>query len=380
MEVKKILYISDVNSNEPIFHSQVLPHYKELNKNFEIKLLVLGRGEEADYDYYYNSVKGDYFYFLAKGNYKKEKARLSTFLKKNTFDLIYSRGTRGGLLGTIIKNDYYNGNIALVNDVRADVIDEHKDNILNKNIFHHSNKKIFKNADILFLVSHFLKNKVCNKYNFSQGQSFVFPTFVPDEKFNFKMANRILLRREMNILDQDIVLLYSGNLATWQNIEVILDAFSKTLNKSLKMIFLTKEQGIYELIKKYGIEDNRIRIKSVEYAKIEAYYHAADFGLLIRDNTDTNKSAAPTKFSEYVNSGLSVIINSIEADYVIDFSNKNLSGFLLESKHDLLNCFNKLSSTDVKRNVVEINTLKTIVNNQTDILLELLENFGNRQK
>jgi hypothetical protein len=131
------------------------------------------------------------------------------------------------------------------------------------------------------------------------------------------------------------------------------------------MIFLTNAPEINSLVNKYQIPADKIRIRSAKYADIEKYYHAADFGLLIRDNTVTNKSAAPTKFSEYLNAGLSIII---ESDYVRQFKRLKPEGFLLPKKEDLTACFNSITKSDVKRNNLKINTLAGIVKEQRDIL------------
>ena len=122
------------------------------------------------------------------------------------------------------------------------------------------------------------------------------------------------------------------------------------------------------LVKKYGLLDDKIKVKSTHYDSIEKYYHASDFGILIRDNTETNKSAAPTKFSEYVNSGLSLITNHIEADYIQIFKEKKLKGCLLEKKEDLLNCFNSLTTLQAQRNILKINTVSELVRRQEEIL------------
>lgn len=377
--MKKILYISDITSSEPIFHSQVMPHINELKKYFNVTLMVLSRknkmklGKNVDLDYY--SVNGDYFYYLAKIIFLKQKKRIQFTVKSAKFDLIYSRGIRGGIVGSFIKKFIYNNRILLLNDIRGDALDEHAGNFINKVILDHSNKIIYKNADILFIVSNYLKKKICQDYSFNTDKAYVFPTFVKDYKFDFNNKNRESIRKELYFSNEDIVILYSGNLSKWQNIETILSAFKLSSNPNLKMLILTINKGIVPLIKKYDLPNDKIKIKSAVYEDIEKYYHAADFGILIRDNIDTNKSAAPTKFSEYVNSGLSLIINSIEADYVQIFKNEKLKGFLLDKKESLLNCFNEIGFSHVQRNSKKINILSNLVKNQAEILDNFLDHY-----
>lgn len=362
--MKTILYISDVNASEPIFHSQVLPHLNELREFYNVKLLGMSRGEDYQYDFTYQSTSGDYVKSAAAFNLKKNYNALNNFLKENEFDMIYSRGIRGGILGGLIKNKFYLKKISLINDVRGDVLDEHKNNYLKLFLLNQSNKFVFENSDKLFFVSSYLKEKYCKKYNLSLGAAYVCPTFVPDNKFDFNEKNRIRIRKNLEYSSEDIVIVYSGNLARWQNIELVLKAFSNSTNMQLKLLILTKATNIMDVLKKSNCDLSRISTKNVTYEDIEKYYHAGDFGILIRDNTDTNKCAAPTKFSEYVNSGLALIINRIESDYVDTFENLKIEGVVLEGKEDLNKYFNKLNLSLLKRNYLKINVLSDVVNIQ----------------
>jgi len=369
--MKRILYISDLNEAAPLYHSQILPQTVELRRYFDMTMLKMTKNEETGYindSFHYSSIKGDYYYYLAAINFYRQKESVNSFLKQGKFDLIYSRGLRGGLVGSFVKHYLYKNCITLLNDTRGFSLDGMKNNFINRVILSKSERFVFKSADILFLVSNYLKEKVCSQYQFDKNNAHVFPTFVADNKFDFNEENRALIRKGMQLSDGDIVLLYSGNLADYQNVEFFLKAYSRSTNPNLKMIFLTNAPEINSLVNKYQIPADKIRIRSAKYADIEKYYHAADFGLLIRDNTVTNKSAAPTKFSEYLNAGLSIIINDIESDYVRQFKRLKPEGFLLPKKEDLTACFNSITKSDVKRNNLKINTLAGIVKEQRDIL------------
>lgn len=377
--MKRILYISDLNDTVPIFHSQVIPHIRELKKFFDVTLMILNRNSkiksEKDLAVNYDSVKGDYFYYLAGINFLKQKKKVRAIIESAEFDLIYSRGIRGGIVGCFIKKSFYSNRITLLNDIRGDALDGQKHNFISKTILNHSTRIIYNSADLLFLVSNFLKKKICDDYSFDSNKAYVFPTFVADYKFDFNEANRKCIRKELDFSDTDIVILYSGSLVEFQNVDTILSAFKISSNPNLKMLILTKDKEIKPLIKKYDLASDKIKVKSLVYEEIEKYYHAADFGILIRDNTNTNKSAAPTKFAEYVNSGLSLIINSIEADYVQIFKDKKLEGFLLDKKEDLVNCFNNMAFSHIQRNVLKINTLSELVKKQKEILNDLKSDF-----
>lgn len=371
--MKTILYISDVNSSEPIFHSQVLPQVQKLREFVKVTFLVLSRKnaekEEFGNSYFYNSVSGDYSPFLSRVNFERQRRDLKKYFDGKKFDIIYSRGIRGGILGVFLKKFLFHNKIKLINDVRGDALDENKNRYWRKKTLDNANKYVFVNTDLLFLVSTYLKNKICNLYAFDKEKAFVFPTFVPDNKFSFNERNRLEIRKQLGYNETDIVVMYSGNLAKWQNIETILSAFSKTTNSFLRLLILTKDTRIEETLDRFNINREKVKFKSVLYDEIEKYYHAGDYGTLIRDNTDTNKSAAPTKFSEYVNSGLAVIINEIDADYVRTFKTKGLKGVLLPEKGELTSYFNQLHPSKIERNTAEINTLSSIIYEQKRILI-----------
>jgi hypothetical protein len=283
------------------------------------------------------------------------------------FDFIYSRGVRGGIVGGLIKGHFF-PDAVLLNDIRGFALDGMKKNFINRLVSRNSLKFITRSSQMLFIVSPYLKEKICNEYGFNPHNAHVFPTFVADHKFDFKEENRRHIRKELDFNDNDIVILYSGTLLQYQNLDTIVSSFKLSSNNNLKMLILSKDKAVHELITKYDVPQDKVRIKSASYEEIEKYYHAADFGILIRDNDDTNRSAAPTKFAEYVNSGLSLIINSIDAEYVRIFRKEQLKGVLLDKKEDLLNCFNHLDLSYVERNNAKINVLSDVVKRQKDIL------------
>lgn len=358
--MKTILYISDVNSNEPIFHSQVVPHVNALKKYYKVILLGMSRNDNFNYDFAYNSVKGDMHLPIAFYNFIQNKKITFKFLDNSNIDLIYSRGFRGGILGILLKKKYFNNSIKVINDVRADILDEHKENFINKNSFYLTSKYVINNSDVLFFVSTYLKNKYVKKFKFN-GVTEICPTFVPDGKFIYNEEVRKNIRKQLDYSDQDIVLLYSGNLAKWQNVEVILDAFEKTTNPLLKLLILTKDKGIKDIINNHSKKE-KIQTLSVNYDQIQDYYYASDYGLLIRDNTPTNICSAPTKFSEYINSGLNILGTQIDSDYCSFLKQNRLDNYLIKNKDELDKLFNVLDQPT--RNNIEINTLSSIVNKQ----------------
>jgi glycosyltransferase involved in cell wall biosynthesis len=357
-----------------LYQSQVINHIEELRRYFQVHEIILDSDinrstvHSSENVLKYKSIKGDLTYLISKANFILQYKEVSSYLQNIFFDMIYARGIRGGLVGHLI-NSQFNYELPLINDVRGDVLDENKENIVKKMVLHHANRKIFKGTNYIFTVSSYLRDKINAEYNFPVDNIEVFPTFVPDNKFEFNKKSRKAIRDDLGYDDEDVVLFYSGSAAKHQNIDCILSAFSKSKNEQLKLLILTRDnERMIPKIRKANLSEGDFQMFSVPYQDIQKYYHAADVGLLIRDNTDTNKSASPTKFSEYVNSGLYLCINEIESDYVKQFKELNLQGRLLSDKNDLKHFFEDLDQSSIKRNQVKINSLGILVENQVDIL------------
>ena len=364
--MKQILYISDVNASEPIFHSQVVPHVNELRKFYDVKLLCLSRGEQYNYDYNYSSVLVDYSIWVSYVNFKRNQTKLFDYLERNNFDLIYSRGFRGGILGALTKKYFYRKKIKLVNDIRGDALDELElldsffVKLIMKFVFNRTTKFIFKYSDGLHFVSSYLRNKYCSIYKY-KGKTEICPTFVPDDKFKFSETIRKEYRANLGYVVEDIVLLYSGNLAKWQNVDVILEAFEKCKDPAIKLLIITKDVRIEEMINSNNNKEN-IKLFTSDYNCIQNYYFTADYGLLIRDDIDTNRCSAPTKFSEYINSGLILISTNILSDYTDYLKSSSLSYVLINEKEELAAAMNSL--TKKERNNVKVNTLSQLIDIQ----------------
>ena len=84
-------------------------------------------------------------------------------------------------------------------------------------------------------------------------------------------------------------------------------------DKHYKIIFLAQqEKSIDRLREKFP---QQVLQKWVAHNQVTDILAACDYGILIRENTVTNQVASPTKFAEYLASGLPVIISANLGDY-----------------------------------------------------------------
>lgn len=122
-------------------------------------------------------------------------------------------------------------------------------------------------------------------------------------------------RRKMNFYSEDIVFIYSGSLAGWQSFDLLQRFISPlmTMDSRIKMLFLSDlDENILSLKGKFP---NQVLCKRVKPEEVPQYLMAGDYGMLIREQSDTNKVASPVKFAEYLACGLNIIISKDLGDY-----------------------------------------------------------------
>jgi hypothetical protein len=121
-----------------------------------------------------------------------------------------------------------------------------------------------------------------------------------------------------------VAVIYAGGTQPWQNVAGMLELAKNTKPWS-KFAFYSHEQKlIRKSAKKIGVA---IRAGFCDKDRLPAVYGAADFGLVLRDDTAVNRVACPTKLTEYLRFGVVPIVRSPQLG---DFYAKGYQ-FVLES-------------------------------------------------
>jgi hypothetical protein len=195
-----------------------------------------------------------------------------------------------------------------------------------------------KTADFRLSVSNALIKYWRDSYNYCENKHVVIPCTLNDEFANiqFTEENIISARRKMGFDSENVVLIYSGSTAEWQSLEIMADFIDRQLTNysNIRMIFLTDPNPVIsELMQKFPEKVKRFKVKSEE---VMMYLMSADYGLLIREQSVTNRVASPVKFAEYLACGLKVIISENIGDYS-KFLVSNGYGFVIDnSVHQLI--------------------------------------------
>jgi hypothetical protein len=130
-------------------------------------------------------------------------------------------------------------------------------------------------------------------------------------------------REQIGIKNEDLLFVYSGSVAGWQSFDILYKFVSGILDsdRKVKLLFLSDVDP--NIIKLQDEFKERVICKKVKPIEVPFYLQAADYGLLIREESLTNLVASPVKFAEYLACGLAVIISENLGDY---------SAFVLHNK------------------------------------------------
>lgn len=191
-------------------------------------------------------------------------------------------------------------------DVRGDKINEmtvRKKSKFEIFIFKVLFKKVLPNADLIMPVSDEMqfpiKANVLPKYNF-YDKSF----------FNFDLESAKVFRRELG-LENRFVIVYSGTYRYYQMNEESIRFFSQFLKifpDAFFQINTTSEKYLFKSVfDSYNISEKNYAIYNLDYKEVFQYQSFADIGFLMRENLPLNHYSFPTKFSEYLASGVPVL-------------------------------------------------------------------------
>ncbi len=196
-------------------------------------------------------------------------------------------------------------------------------------------RQIVYGSDAVFCVSDVLREYLINNYgskSLKSSKLTVIPGAADQSYFYFSEILRNETRKQLSCNDK-VVYLYSGRLDKhWQIPDKIFELFSYIYKHSVNAFFviLTPDTLIAD---KYcqacEIDKGSYITTYVELDGISPYLNAADYAVVLRENLPINHQASPTKISEYLLTGLSVIISKNVGDFS-GFIEKNQLGFVVD--------------------------------------------------
>ncbi|WP_317898621.1 hypothetical protein [Aurantibacillus circumpalustris] len=188
-------------------------------------------------------------------------------------------------------------------------------------------------SDFRMAVSNQLIDYWRKEYGYNDNKHVVIPCTLDTKHFSetgYRVSTSVLnLRKSLGFKESDIVFVYSGSTAPWQSFALLEKMVTPILDSDprVKLLFLSKEtEDIKKFKKKYV---DRIAIKWVAHEEVLNYLQCGDYGILIREQSTTNKVASPVKFAEYLYAGLPVLISENLGDFS-EYVAKNHCGHVLK--------------------------------------------------
>lgn len=176
-------------------------------------------------------------------------------------------------------------------------------------------------SDFKLAVSNALVNYWQENYNYRKANHVIIPcTLSNDFSFHFPSEEQLIEKRKaLGYSMEDILFIYSGSSAGWQSFGLVDDMMCQYLkHPHVKLIVLSDHFD--DSFKVMQLFKEKVSVQFVEPAKVKEYLYIADYGILFREQSITNKVASPVKFAEYLSCGLKVVISKNLGDYS-DFAN-----------------------------------------------------------
>ena len=134
----------------------------------------------------------------------------------------------------------------------------------------------------IIAVSEFLKKELVDQYGLPANDITVVPNGI--EKDFFDKVDTSMVRKELGLAKDDVVLFYLGRLSARKGLQLLLDAFKELSKQNPKLKLVIGGVGEYEATIKEFIKDNRLQdsllfVGNVPDSRLKAYY--SDFDIFV---------------------------------------------------------------------------------------------------
>lgn len=184
-------------------------------------------------------------------------------------------------------------------------------------------------------VSNPLREYLLRNYSLKPENIVVIPGCVNISRFQPDEKSREEVRDNLGLAGKR-VFLYVGSAKAWQIPEVIGKVFQYALKQDEQshLLVLSQEPEVMRsFLEEKGVDPEHMTIMCVAHREIGSYIRVADVGLLLREKNLVNEVACPTKFGEYVSSGVPVLASTGIGDTQTHIQEHRL-GWLLDDFND----------------------------------------------
>ncbi len=334
-----IIYLTYNDAPSGIFSSQVIDVVKYLNKELQADVKLISfislRGFLANRKKIKQELPQASVFPMFPGvhRWRLNRYLLNLFILFKKPEAIIGRSVLATQLALMLKEKshvkevIYDGRGAITAEWKEYSVVNHP--ALINDIFKLEKESVL-NSDFRIAVSEQLVKYWQKEFGYVSPDHVIIPCTLNSiyEKVIISEDKIAIAKRLFSLKKSDIVFLYAGSIAGWQSFNLLYDFIDPLLRSTPdnKIVFLSGEdENINKLKNEFP---NQVFSTKVDQDKVPEYLLASDYGLLIREESITNKVASPVKFAEYLACGLKVIISKNLGDYT-DFVTENNCGYLL---------------------------------------------------
>lgn len=152
---------------------------------------------------------------------------------------------------------------------------------------------IFTRCKEVVCVSESMKTHYEKKYDLQNT------IIIPIDNNGDVVDEKIIKEKKIN---EKPTIIYAGGLQSWQNIDLMNEIITKTVDMYNYEIYVT---DVEEYCKKIdNITLSKITVDNLSQEQLIERYKKADFGFILRDKSVVNEVALPTKLIEYIKYGV----------------------------------------------------------------------------
>jgi glycosyltransferase involved in cell wall biosynthesis len=408
--MKNILFVSYDGMTDPLGQSQIIPYLAGLT-GFGYQFTVLSCEKSERYQSYKNEID-----YLLKPYpikwvpipYHKNPPVISSvydaaMLKKKAkqlhvkekFDLVHTRPGVPALIGLWMKKQLY---VKFLNDIREFYADSRVDggmwntkSFFYKKIYHYfkqkENEAVEKSDGIVCLT--YAAGKIITQWPQYKKEVpiKVIPCSVDMNLFDpaeIDSSQKLKLKEELNINDDDFIISYLGSIGSWYLIEEMMQFFKIISNKIPAAKFLFISPDLHDVIInegiKFGLSEDKIITKNARRNEIPALLSFSKYSAFFIKPCYSKQSSSPTKHGEIMAMGIPVITNYGVGD-VAGIVEKYHSGIVMKklNEEEFVSAANSISrgisfdKKEIRKGAEEFYNLDKAIEKYHEVYQKILE-------
>ncbi|MDH5716425.1 MAG: glycosyltransferase family 4 protein [Spirochaetia bacterium] len=248
------------------------------------------------------------------------------------------------VVGYIMKLLFKQKYVILVHDIYpeiAEVLGYIKCRGFIARIWRFMNKKIYQKADSIIVLSEDMKNQLKNTYKKIEHKISVIPNWA-DENLIFPVPRKDNWFYKNNNFENKFILMYSGNLGLFQDLESIVEAVWFSKNKNLLLVFIG-DGGKKPVLQKMATErklENIIFLNYLDKKDLAYSLSSADISFISLEK-NVEELCMPSKLYSIMASGRPVIAITNEKSEIAQIIKKSECGFAIK-QYDIKSIVDKI--------------------------------------